>query len=216
MGGRPEALLEWLTAIPDPLLYLIAGLAAGAENIVPPFPGDLIVVFGGLIAGAGGADPFLLFLVVWLTNGATAILVYHLGRRYGAGFFAGRFGRYLLAPAQVEILSAAYRRFGTPIIFFSRFLPVFRPIVPVFAGMAHLSAIRTALPILLASGLWYGFLVYLGTLTGANLYRVVSTLDRVGGWLWILAAAAISAFLWWWWRSRPKSSLTQGGATRDE
>jgi undecaprenyl-diphosphatase len=160
------------------------------------------VVVGGVIAGAGGADPTLLFLVVWFANVASALLVYELGRRYGAGFFAGRFGRFLLGPAQLDSLSIAYRRFGVPIIFFSRFLPIFRPIVPVFAGVARLGFWSTALPILAASALWYGFLVYLGAFTGSNLSRVLEVLDRVGGWLWVIAAVVMAILFWLWWRTR--------------
>jgi membrane protein DedA with SNARE-associated domain len=202
MRSDAVAILDWLLAIPDWLLYIMVASAAAVENLVPPFPGDVVVVVGGVIAGAGGADPTLLYFVVWMANVASALLVYGLGRRYGAGFFAGRFGRFLLGPTQVDSLSVAYRRFGVPIIFFSRFLPVFRPIVPVFAGVARLGFWRTALPILAASALWYGFLVYLGAFTGSNLSYVLDVLERVGGWLWAIAALVIAVLSWLWWRTR--------------
>jgi membrane protein DedA with SNARE-associated domain len=202
MRDSAEAVLSWLVAIPDALLYLLIGFAAAIENLIPPFPGDVVVVIGGVIAGAGDADPTILFLVVWLANAGTALLVYALGRRYGAGFFQGRLGSFLLAPAQVDTLSIAYRRFGVPIIFFSRFLPIFRPIVPVFAGVAQLGFWKTAIPILAASAIWYGFLVYLGAFTGQNWQAVVRLLDRIGGWLWAAAIFLLLAFVWWWWRSR--------------
>ncbi len=202
MGDDAAAIFNWLLDIPAWLLYLIVWAAAAVENLIPPFPGDVVVVVGGVIAGAGGANPTLLFLGVLAANVASALLVYGLGRRYGAGFFAGRFGRFLLAPAQVDSLSLAYRRFGVPIIFFSRFLPVFRPIVPVFAGVARLGFWKTAVPILAASAVWYGFLVYLGAYTGANLSAVLALLDRVGGWLWVAAAIVMAILTWLWWRTR--------------
>ena len=197
-----EKLLGWLVSIPDELLYLLIGAAAAVENLVPPFPGDVIVVIGGVIAGAGGADPTTLFLVVWLANAGSALLVYALGRRFGPAFFQGRFGSFLLAPAQVDTLSLAYRRFGLPIIFFSRFLPIFRPIVPVFAGVARLGFWTTAIPILAASAVWYGFLVYLGAFTGRNWQAAMDLLDRIGGWMWAIAILLLAGFSWWWWTSR--------------
>jgi len=212
MRASIEALLRWLVAIPDALLYLLIGSAAAIENLVPPFPGDVIVVIGGVIAGAGGADPAILFLVVWLANAGSALFVYAVGRRYGPGFFQGRLGRFLLAPAQVDTLSVAYRRYGLPIIFFSRFLPIFRPIVPVFAGVARLGFWKTAIPILAASAVWYGFLVYLGAFTGQNLQTVLGLLDRIGGWMWGVALILLAACAGWWWKSRKAVEDTGGGA----
>lgn len=202
MNEGAEAVLRWLLSIPEWLLYPIAGFAAAIENIIPPFPGDMVVVVVAVIAGAAGANPFGIFLVVWLANAASALWVYSLGRRFGPDFFARRPGRFLLAPSQLDGLSRAYRRFGVPIIFFSRFLPIFRPIVPVFAGVAGIGFFATAIPILLASGIWYGFLVYLGTVAGANLTTVLATLDQVGVWMWVAAGALLIAIVWWWSRTR--------------
>jgi len=202
MSDRGGEILQWLLSIPDAWLYILIGAAAAIENVIPPFPGDVIVLIGGAIAGAGNADPRLLFLIVWLSNVASALMIYGLGRRYGASFFAGRFGSFLLAPAQVDALSIAYQRHGLPIIFLSRFLPVFRPIVPVFAGVAGLGLARTAVPIAAASAIWYGLVVYLGAMAGENLTAVLDLFERIGGGLGVVAGVLIALFVFWWWRTR--------------
>jgi membrane protein DedA with SNARE-associated domain len=202
---RAEPILEWLIARPDWLIYLIVGFAAAMENLVPPVPADVVILLGGVIAGAGGAHPWLLFSVVWLGNVGSALLVYAIGIRYGSAFLSGPLGRFLLAPAQVRSLAGAYQRFGFPIIFVSRFLPVFRPIVPVFAGISRLGVWRTAIPIALASGVWYGLLVYLGTVAGENLDAVFGYIARIGSWLWAIAGVLILLAGGWWWRTRRNS-----------
>lgn len=202
MISRAESFLFWLGSIPDWVLYIVVGLLAAVENIVPPIPADVMIAVGGVAAGLGRADPWIVFVSVWLANAGSALLVYWVGRRYGPSFFTGRLGRFLLAPNQVNQLAAAYRRYGFPIIFFSRFLPVFRPIVPVFAGVARLGFWGTAIPIVLASAVWYGFLVYLGAFAGANLHRILTLVEAVGGWLWLLAAVLVIAALFWWRATR--------------
>ena len=202
MADRAGALLEWLLSIPDVLVYLILGIASALENIIPPIPADVMVVAGGVIAGAGGVDPIILFVAVWLGNVGSALAVYWLGRRSGERFFEGRIGRALLAPRQIESLNAAYQRFGFPIIFFSRFLPVFRPVVPVFAGLTRLGFWRTAIPVATASAVWYGFLVYVGTMAGANWESVLAYLSRAGAWLWAIAGILIVLLGLLWWRTR--------------
>lgn len=206
---RAEPILAWLVSIPGWLVYLLVGLAAALENIVPPIPADVIVVLAGVMAGASHIDVWLLFLAVWIGNVGSALLVYGLGRRYGATFFEGRVGSFLLAPGQVASLEIAYQRFGFPIIFFSRFLPVFRPIVPVFAGVAKLSFPGTALPIALASAVWYGFLVYLGNFAAQNWRRGIAFVADLGLGLWVAAAILLLALGVWWWRSRHPATPVQ-------
>ncbi|MDR0787513.1 MAG: DedA family protein [Gemmatimonadota bacterium] len=207
MNETTDAFIHWLFSIPHWLLFPMAGASAAIENLFPPFPGDVAVVTVSVIAGATGVNVGLIFLTVWLSNVGTAFLVYAFGRRYGKNFFASRLGSFILAPQQLDRLRDAFRRFGLPVIFFSRFLPVFRPIVPAFAGVAHIPFFRAAIPLALASGVWYGFLVYLGSTAGQNLPAVSATLKHIGNWMWLLAAALIAGVGYWWFRSRqPPSS----------
>ena len=197
-----RALLAWLLAAPAAVVYLVLGLFATLENLVPPVPADVVVLFGSVLAARGGARLELVFLVVWLCNDAGAMIVYFVGRHYGAAFFEGRWGRLLLKPGQVESLSGFYQRWGFWVIFVSRFLPMFRAVVPVFAGVAGVGVARAALPIAGASALWYGFLVYLGSAAGRNWEELLAGLESASRWLWLLALAVGVGVAAWWWRSR--------------
>lgn len=195
-------LLGWIAGASKLVMYLILAGAAALENIVPPIPADAVIVFGGLLAGRGVADTWLVFLVVWISNVAGALAVYYAGRRYGPGFFAGRIGQYILNPGQVERLSVVYRKYGLVVIFVSRFLPMFRAVVPVFAGVSRIGFLRTAIPIAAASAIWYGVLIYLAAVAGRNWNQLMRALSSVGGWFWGAAIIVAAGVLWWWWRSR--------------
>ena len=197
-----EPLLQWMVAAPEWLVYLVLGVAAALENIVPPIPADTVVVFGGFLAARGAAGVWSAFLAVWLANVAGALAVYALGRRYGVGFFRGRIGRLILQPQQLARLDGFYRRYGAGVIFVSRFLPMFRAAVPVFAGVARLGVLRTALPLSAASGLWYGGLVYLGATAGQNWPALASRIEGIGRWAWVVVAPLLVLVGVWWWRSR--------------
>ena len=197
-----DTLLQRMIGLPEPTTYLLLGVAAALENIVPPVPADMVVLFGGFLAGQGGARVELVFLAVWFGNVAGALFVFEVGRRYGPSFFSGRWGQMLLRPRQLASLDEFYRRFGPMVIFVSRFLPMFRAVTPVFAGVAGLGRWRTAVPIAGASAIWYGFIVYIGSVAGANWSQIVAVLDRSGRWLGVLALLLGLATLAWWWRSR--------------
>ena len=202
MSEQIAELFQQLVRLPEPLAYLILALAAGLENLVPPIPADTVVLFGGFVSGRTALRTEMVFAAVWIGNVVGALLVYALGRRFGGGFFAGRWGRLLLRPGQLARLGSVYRRHGTWVIFISRFLPMFRAVVPVFAGIYHLGWVRTAVPILAASALWYGALVYVGAAAGRNLSEIVRLLQRSGFWLWVLALLLLLALGRWWWRTR--------------
>jgi membrane protein DedA with SNARE-associated domain len=202
MGGWIDRVVLWMEGLPAGVVYLVIGVFAGLENVFPPVPADVIALAGGFLAGRGVGSPWIAFLVVWLSNVATAMLTYALGRRYGPGFFAGPVGRLILQPGQLTRLGAFYARHGAKVIFISRFLPGFRAVVPVFAGTSGLGVMRTGLPIALASGVWYGFVVYLGATAGDYWEEIRVAVERYGRWF---ALAAVPFFLlagWWWWRTR--------------
>jgi len=202
MGGVIDSLLEWLKGLPPALIYLVVGGIAALENVFPPVPADVVALFGGFLAGQGTASPYVMFLVVWLGNVATALLMYWVGRKKGTAFFQGRLGRKLLQPKQMEKLSSFYERRGVIVIFVSRFLPMFRAVVPIFAGTSGVGFWSAALPMALASGLWYGILIYLGATAGENWEQIRGAVESSGRWLAIAAALMAAGVFWWWWKTR--------------
>ena len=202
MGGVIDSLLEWLRGLPPFLVYLVVGGIAAVENVFPPVPADVVALFGGFLAGTGQGNPWLMFLIVWIGNVATALLMYWVGRTKGTGFFQGRIGRKLLQPKQMEKLSRFYERRGVIVIFISRFLPMFRAVVPIFAGTSRVGFWSAAIPMAVASGLWYGLLIYLGATAGENWEQIRGAVESSGRWLAIAAVVIAIGVGWWWWKTR--------------
>lgn len=194
--------LQTLADLPAWLIYVVIGVGAAIENFIPPVPADTFVLLGAFVAANGKAQPWLVFLVTWLMNVASGLTVYGLATRYGRGFFQTRAGHWLLHPHQLEQIGKFYQRWGTPAIFVSRFLPAFRAMVPVFAGVTHVSIWRLLVPMATASALWYGLLVYLGAVAGRNWEEIMHFFERFSSVLLIVASVLVAAFFVWWWRSR--------------
>jgi len=184
-------LLRFLDSLPPGLLYAaIAGLAA-LESVFPPVPADTAAAFGAFLAGRGRMSAWAVFAVTWGANVGSAAAVYGLARRYGRAFCRSRLGRKLVSERVLLHIERQYHRHGTYGIFLSRLLPVWRAVVPPFAGLAGLSAARTLLPLALASGLWYGVLIFLVARLGANFDAVLATVGRVNRVLAVVALAAL-------------------------
>jgi membrane protein DedA with SNARE-associated domain len=187
-----EAFLDRLSSMPVPALYAALAVVAALENVFPPVPADTVVAFGSFLAARGQGTALGVFLTTWAGNVAGAMLIYVLGRRYGAE----RLERRLLgdrAAAAESRLRALYGRYGLAALFVSRFLPGVRALVPPFAGALRIPAIRTAVAMGAASAVWYGAISYLAFRIGADwesLSRTVARYSRVAAIVGFAAAIA--------------------------
>lgn len=191
-----------MDALPGPTLYLLLGIGAALENVVPAVPADTFVALGGLLSAVGTLDARWVFVSTWLFNVVSALAMYRLGYKYGQALFGTPIGRLLLKPHQIQRLAGFYARWGRPAIFLTRFLPGVRSVVPVFAGITHQPWLGVAIPLAVASAIWYGALVWLGIWAGENLDLLGRLLERLQGVLGAVALVVALAAFAWWWRSR--------------
>lgn len=197
-----EHFLFLATRSPLTLLYLLLALGAAVENIFPPVPSDTFVLLGAILADRGVLDPWLVLAVAWGGNVAVALTVYAMARKYGRDIFQTRWGHWLLRPHQLDRLAGFYLRYGLLAIFASRFLPGFRVFVPAFAGISRLGFWSTAIPLGVASGIWYGVLVLAGQLASRNLPKLIGVFGTANNWLLLVAMVAVVGLVVWWWRTR--------------
>ncbi len=202
MQEQLEAFLHLVGEIPVGVVYLLVGVGAAVENLFPPVPSDVVVVAGGILADRGILRSELVFLVAWVSNLLLALGVYLAARRFGGGIFSTRWGRWLLRPAQLERMSLFYEDYGALTILVSRFFPVFRVLVPAFAGISRLGFWRTAVPLAAASAAWYAVLVAGGVLASRNIPRIVGALTAVNTTAGTVALLVAVGLAWLWVRSR--------------
>ena len=74
--------------------------------------------------------------------------------------------------------------------------------VPVFAGVTHQPFRLVAFPVLVASGIWYGGLVWLGSTAGTSLPAVVRWLSHANRLLLAVAGIFLVGAVFWWLRTR--------------
>lgn len=198
-----DSVISWLGGLPPVVIYLVLGVGAAVENVVPAVPADTFVLLGGFLAALREAlDPRWIFASTWVFNVASAMAMYRLGDTHGRSFFRTGWGRHLLNARQMERMRLFYRKWGTMAIFLTRFLPGLRSVVPIFAGVSHQPALPVLIPLAAASAVWYGGLVWAGMVAGRNLSRVRALLSEVNTVLLVVAGVVTLALAVWWWRTR--------------
>jgi membrane protein DedA with SNARE-associated domain len=192
-----QELFEWLTSLPPAALYVALALTAALENFFPPLPADTVVAFGSFLAARGEATLLSTYLATWLGNVSGAMGVYAIGRGIGADGMRSWLLKYGRARSE-ERLELLYRRRGMLALFLSRFLPGVRALVPPFAGALRMPALRVAIVVATASGLWYGLVTLLAYRVGADWEAIsahLGVLTRTLGWGAALVAAGAAAWL---------------------
>ncbi|HEX6616880.1 MAG TPA: TerB family tellurite resistance protein [Gemmatimonadales bacterium] len=177
---------------------MVLAVLAAVENVVPPVPSDTAVALGAFLSHRGVTTPAAVFLVTWVANLLGAAGVYLAARKYGRRLFASPTGRRLLAPRSLAVIEREYLRFGTVGIFLSRFLPGIRAVVPPFAGLVGLGAMRTFVPMGLASALWYGGITILGALVGAEWGRITALLSGVNRTMVVISLVLVGVGAAWY------------------
>ena len=160
--------------------YLGIFLLMALENIVPPIPSEVIMGLGGMAVARG--DMALVPLVLVGTAGTTVgnCFWYWLGR--GIGYerfrpFVERYGRWLtLDWPGVERLHRFFVKQGGWVIFVFRFMPAFRTIVSLPAGMVRMPLPKFLLFTFVGSTIWNAILAWAGLYFGekfGELHRYV-------------------------------------------
>lgn len=150
--------------------YLGIVILMTIENVIPPIPSEVIMGFGGIAVAHGRMDFTLLVAAGTIGSVAGNYFWYWVGRGYGYERlrpFVERHGRWLTVEwRDVERLTAFFLRHGQWLVFVARFMPTFRTMISLPAGLVRMprwtfllwtAAGATIWNIILAgAGLWLG------------------------------------------------------------
>jgi len=196
-----ERAISWLQSLSPVGVLALMFFIAYIENIFPPSPSDVALVFAGTLVGIGvvGFAPALTMATLGSTLGF--MTAYVLGRYFEQHFISGRYHRYLPVNAihQVERL---FNRFGYGVIVANRFLAGTRAIVSFFAGMSKMNMLATTLLSAVSAALWNSILLYLGMIFADNWRvgaRYLAVYSKVAT---VVVVAALALFLWRFFRKR--------------
>lgn len=161
--------------------YLVVGINAFLETgafIGFIAPGETVVLFGGVLAGAGTIELIPLIAVVWISALLGDVTSYCVGRRYGRDFLLRHGARFRIGEPQVNAVEAFFDRHGQMTVLLGRWVGVIRPLVPFMAGSSRLPFLRFAIVDVIATGIWAIGLCVLGSVFWQNFDELTSIVGR--------------------------------------
>ena len=194
-------LVDWMTALAPAWAYLVVFVIAYGENVLPPVPGDLVVVLGGYLVGLGRLD-FVVVVLLATVGGALGFMtMYAIGRRIGDAVLDPHRLRWL-PKREVRRVRTWLQRWGYGVIAANRFLSGARSVISLTVGMAQMDAWKTLLLATLSAAVWTALIAYAGYALGDNWEVVLDFLRRYGQVVLALVVVFIAIQLYRAYRRR--------------
>jgi membrane protein DedA with SNARE-associated domain len=187
-------LVEQLSAVDPGWAYLALLVSAFLENVVPPVPGDTVVVFSAYLVGRGTLSLWPVYAATCVGGTAGFMTMYAIGWTQGRAFLHRRH----LLPFTATNLPRAERwlqRHGLLLILGNRFLSGVRTGIAISAGIGRLGWRRVALAAALSMALWNAALLSVGVALGRNWSAAIELLKSYNRALLALLALALAFYV---------------------
>ena len=151
--------------------YLGIMLLIFFENIFPPIPSEVVLVFGGFLTTQ--ADMSVPLVILFATLGATlgAVALYFVGRLLNRErikkLFSGKFGQAMhVNPNDVTRAEAWFKRYEYKAVLICRCVPIVRSLISIPAGMSKMKFFPFISLTIIGTLIWNTVLVFVGVLAG--------------------------------------------------
>ena len=193
-----QEFFDWLFNLPTLALYVTLFAIAYIENLVPPLPGDIVIVFAGYLAAEGLIMFGPTLVLTTLGSGLGFMTLFILGWFWGdeiklkkGKFWLFKYVR-LKYYARVKIWM---KRWGQGVILANRFLAGTRSIISLTAGITQTRVDYTLVSTFAGALLWNSLLLWVGWTIKENWEMIGSYLD-IYGYSVVLLILIIVALRW--------------------
>lgn len=205
-----ENLIEWIQTLSPLSIYLIFGLIAYLENVVPPIPGDVLVAFGGYLAAEQiiGFSPVLAITTVASVFGFMSM--YAVGAYFGDKIEVQRKKFWLMRFLDVKYFDKGKRwmdKYGQGVILANRFLAGTRSVISITAGITKTKVYTTTISSSISSLLWNTILLGMGWFVHEN-WQVIGHYLNVYGWI-ILSSIVVFIAIRFFYKRKKKSAADE-------
>ena len=198
-------LINQLSTLNAGYIYLAIAVISYLENVFPPIPGDILIVFAGYLVGLDliTFQEALLYSTVGSFIGF--IHIYGVGRWLGESIMSEHRMKFL-PKERIREVSQKFGIYGYWLIISNRFLAGTRAVISLFAGIAKLSLFKTTILCIISALVWNSIMLYLGSLLGENWRHVTTYLENYALIVTGLIIAVVSFFAVRWYIRRKNAS----------
>ena len=164
---------EFVISIMNQLGYFGIFFLIFIENIFPPIPSEVVLLFGGFMTTYSKLNLFGMIIFSTLGSTVGAIVLYYIGKILNKErlkkIVSGKIGKVLrLKASDIEKADKWFDTKGNKTVFFCRFIPVVRSLISIPAGMSEMIMSKFLLYTITGSLIWNTVLLFVGSKVGEN------------------------------------------------
>jgi len=203
---------QWIQQIIEQFGYWGVLFLIFIENVFPPIPSELILIFGGFFTTTTSLTPVWMILAATIGALLGAVVLYSVGLffdRERLEAWVARYGKRLyLKVEDVHMADRWFDRFGPKLVFFGRFIPVVRSLISIPAGMSNMPFLKFLTLTTLGTLIWNTVLIYIGVYVGENWQVWLGYIETYSHAMYVVLGLAIIAFVVWIVRAISKRRAT--------
>ncbi len=190
------ALAAWVMHCISALGYPgVIGLMA-MESACIPIPSEVIMPFSGFLVSTKAFTFHFAALAGVLGEAIGSTVGYYAGA-YGGRPFLDKYGRYvLIRKRDMDRTTRVFEKFGEPVVFIGRLMPIIRTFISFPAGIAKMKFGKFLAFSIAGSVIWCYLMTYIGMVLGQN-WQSIRTYFK--GADKVIAVLIILAFVFWLW-----------------
>lgn len=165
------------------------------ESACIPIPSEVTMIFAGYLVSQGSME-FWAAVIAGTAGNLVGSLIAWAAGAYGVDAYLRRSAHYR---HRIDQAHRWFDRYGTPVVFFSRMLPVVRTFISLPAGVARMPLGRFSLLTTLGSLIWCIGLTLIGYEAGKNWHHYQDQFHYLD---YVVALAVIGLVGWWLLRRR--------------
>lgn len=153
------------------------------ENVFPPIPSEVILLFSGFFSTYTNLSVFYMIFASTIGSLFGAIILYYIGKIFNKNrlkkIVRSKIGKILfLKEKNIDKADEWFDKKGDKCVFFCRFVPIVRSLISVPAGMSEMPMLKFIVYTICGSMIWNTVLICAGYKLGDNWKYFLSILDK--------------------------------------
>lgn len=151
--------------------YLGVAFLIMIENVFPPIPSEIILIFSGFLTTYSDLTPENMVIASTIGSVVGAIIIYLIGYVINIEviekFLDTKFGKLLfLKKEDIERSRQWFLKYNGKAVFICRFIPLIRSLISFPAGMTKMKFLPFLIYTVVGTGIWNTVLIILGRIAG--------------------------------------------------
>ena len=173
--------------------YIGVFLLIAIENVFPPIPSEVILLFGGFMTTFTNMNIIGVIIASTLGSLLGAIILYYIGKILNKErlkkIITSKPGKLLrLTTEDIDKADKWFDTKGNKTVFFCRFIPVIRSLISIPAGMSEMPMKKFLIYTTAGSLIWNSALTIAGSIVGENWTDILEIMDQYSHIIVILLA----------------------------